>query len=131
MTQIYNHAGKVDNSFIELKDSPYLILNMCDKPCYSFYTLGHIKVDGTINICRFGMDHEFDIGHINDGFMECWFGEKARDIRARAKKDQIETCNKCLIFLCQTSPGTLFLYNICQQTIGKFIEIAFYLFSAH
>ncbi len=96
MTQIYNHAGKVDNSFIELKDSPYLILNMCDKPCYSFYTLGHIKVDGTINICRFGMDHEFDIGHINDGFMECWFGEKARDIRARAKKDQIETCNKCL-----------------------------------
>jgi len=96
MTQIYNHAGKVDNNFIELKNSPYLIMNMCNKPCYGLFTLGHIKVDGTINMCRFGMDHEFDIGHINEGFDKVWFGSKANEIRKKHLEDQIKTCNKCL-----------------------------------
>ena len=42
------------------------------------------------------MDHEFDIGHIDDGFEKCWFGEKAQEIRRKHLGDQIETCNKCL-----------------------------------
>lgn len=96
MTPIYNHAGKVDNKYIKLTDNKFIISNTCDKPCFGLWNLGHIKVDGTINMCRFGMDHEFDIGHINDGFMHCWFGDKAREIRRRHKADEIETCKKCL-----------------------------------
>lgn len=95
-TQIYNHAGKVNNEFIALTKNARIIPKLCDKPCFGLYNLGHIKADGTINMCRFGMNNEFNIGNIKDGFKEAWFSDKAMEIRKRHLEDKIETCNKCL-----------------------------------
>ena len=95
-TEIYNHAGKVATKFIKLTDNARIIPHLCDKPCYGLFNLAHVKVDGTINLCRFGLDHEFDIGNIKDGFEKAWFSEKANKIRKLHMTDQIETCNKCL-----------------------------------
>lgn len=95
-TEIYNHAGKVKVEFISLVNNSMLIPHLCDKPCFGLFNLAHIKVDGTLNLCRFGLDHEFDIGHITDGLEKCWFSPRAMEIREQHMKDQIETCNKCL-----------------------------------
>ena len=95
-TEIYNHAGKIPTKFIKLTDNIRIIPRLCDKPCFGLFNLAHIKVDGTLNLCRFGLDHEFDIGHIIDGFEKCWFSPRAMEIREQHMKDQIETCNECL-----------------------------------
>ena len=96
VTQMYNHAGKVNNKIIKPEDSNSVIPNMCNKPCYGLFNLGQIKADGNINLCRFGVDSEFNIGHINEGFENVWFNEKAQKIRDMHLKDKLETCNRCL-----------------------------------
>lgn len=96
-TQIYNHANKKNNKYIELTSDPRIIKHVCDIPCYGLYKLCHIKVNGDINLCRFGVDDEFTIGNIIDGKLEdIWFSDKAKKIRHNSDNRLIETCNKCV-----------------------------------
>lgn len=98
-TQLYNHAGKVDGKPVQLTNDIKILPNLCSKPCFGLFNLGHIKVDGAINMCRFGVDEEFNIGYIENGFDKAWFSEKAQEIRKRHLEDRIETCKQCLNFL--------------------------------
>lgn len=95
-TQIFNQAGQVDEDLEKPDKNKWVLPKLCEKPCFGLYNLGHIKVDGTINMCRFGTNDEFNIGHIKDGFKNAWFGPKAMEIRERCLNDQIETCKICL-----------------------------------
>lgn len=96
-TQIYNHANKKDNKYVELTSDPRIIKHMCDIPCYGLYKLCQVKVNGDINICRFGVDDEFTIGNImNDKLEDIWYSERAKEIRHKSDNHLMETCNKCV-----------------------------------
>ena len=95
-TQIYNQAAQVEERLEIPELNGRVIPELCKKPCFGLYNLCHIKSNGTINLCRFGRNEEFDIGNIWEGFEKVWFGEKAQKIRELHMKDQIETCKKCI-----------------------------------
>lgn len=98
-TQLYNHAGKVDNKPVRLTEDIRILPGLNSKPCYGLFNLGHIKVNGIVNMCRFGVDDEFNLGHISEGLDKLWFSEKAQEIRRKHLEDKIETCNECLNFI--------------------------------
>lgn len=96
-TQIYNHASKVNNQFINLNDNPKIIHNLCSLPCFGLYNLCHVKINGDINLCRFGIDDEFVVGNIlSDTLDNIWFSKKANNIRHKSLNKMIETCNRCV-----------------------------------
>lgn len=95
-TQLFNHAGKVNNSPIKYKKYNYLD-NLCRLPCYGLYNMCHIKSNGDINICRWGVDSEFVIGNIlNDKLDDVWFSDKANKLREESSNRCNNTCNKCV-----------------------------------
>lgn len=95
-TEIFNHAGKVDNKHIDLTNDIRIIKNICTVPCISMYNLCQIKVNGDINVCKWGVDNEFVIGNIlNDKIDDLWYSEKMQKIREKSNKKLNETCNKC------------------------------------
>lgn len=96
-TQIYNQANKVDNKFIKLTDDKHIMKNTMNLPCFGLYNLCHIKVNGDVNLCRFGVDNEFTIGNImNSSLDDIWFSKKAQTLRDKSTKGCLETCNKCV-----------------------------------
>lgn len=98
-TEIFNHASKVKNKYIELSNDPRIITSLCQIPCYGLYNLCHIKANGDINLCKWGVDDEFVIGNIlKDNIKDIWFSKKANKIREMSTNYQIETCNRCIGF---------------------------------
>lgn len=96
-TQIFNQANKIDNKYIQLTDDAKILKHNMDKPCFGLFNLCHIKSNGDINICRFGVDNEFTIGNIlNNSLDDAWFSDKANDLRRKHLNDEIITCNKCV-----------------------------------
>lgn len=96
-TQIYNHAAKIDNKFIDLSNNSKILKHLCELPCFGLYNLCHIKTTGDINLCRFGIDEEFTIGNImNSNLEDIWFSEKANKLRNDSTSGKLNTCNKCV-----------------------------------
>lgn len=96
-TEIYNHAGQVNVKFVNLDHRPTIIEGLCKKPCFGLYNLVHIKVDGSINLCRFGNDQRFVVGNIlRDDLKSVWTGDLANKIRQDHLNDKNLICNKCL-----------------------------------
>jgi radical SAM protein with 4Fe4S-binding SPASM domain len=95
-TEIFNHAGKVDNKHIDVEDDK-IITNLCVLPCYGMYTLCHIKPNGDVNLCKWGVDDEFVIGNIlNNSLKSIWFSDYANDLRKKSSNGNLKTCNKCV-----------------------------------
>lgn len=96
-TEIYSHADKVINKYIDLTNNPRIINGLCGNiPCYGMYNLCHIKTNGDVNLCRWGVDDEFVIGNIMETPLdELWFSEKAMNLRNESLAGKLKTCNIC------------------------------------
>lgn len=98
MTPIYNHAGKVN--IASMKDavvSTQMIDTSTRCPCVAMYTMCHIKCNGDINLCRFGIDDGHTIGNImTSNLKDIWFNDKAMKLRERARRNELSTCNNCI-----------------------------------
>lgn len=95
-TRLFNHAAKVDNKPIKYNGANILD-HLCQIPCYGLFNMCHIKANGDINICRWGVDNEFVIGNIlTDTLDKVWFSDKANAIRNKHINHCLETCNKCV-----------------------------------
>lgn len=96
-TEIFTHAGKVNNTHIELSNDDRIIKNFVSLPCNGMYNLCHIKVNGDINLCKWGVDNEFVIGNImNDDIQTLWSSDKVKQLRYKANNHLLDTCNRCV-----------------------------------
>ncbi len=70
-------------------------------PCWSAFTEGHVRSDGSFSLCCFDADGRFVVGDLNtEGFMDIWHGKKFREVReAHLRKDVSGTvCEECIAY---------------------------------
>jgi MoaA/NifB/PqqE/SkfB family radical SAM enzyme len=70
-------------------------------PCWSVFTEGHVRSDGTFSLCCFDADGRFTVGDLKqDSFMAVWHSEAfAKVRRAHMKKDVTGTvCEDCIAY---------------------------------
>ena len=70
-------------------------------PCWSAFTEGHVRHDGTVSLCCFDADGRFEVGNLCDqSWMEVWNCKKFQEIRKRhLQKDIIGTiCEECVAY---------------------------------
>ena len=70
-------------------------------PCWSAFTEGHVRHDGTVSLCCFDADGRFEVGNLRDqSWMEVWNCEKFQEVRKRhLQKDIVGTiCEECVAY---------------------------------
>lgn len=60
-------------------------------PCWTAFTEGHVRVDGSLSACCFGSDEKFDMGKLDGtNFMHCWNSMKFRALRCAQLRTEKE-----------------------------------------
>lgn len=70
-------------------------------PCWSAFTEGHVRADGSLSLCCFDADGRFVVGDLTkQSFMEAWNSQKFQKVReAHLKKDLTGTvCEECVAY---------------------------------
>jgi len=70
-------------------------------PCWSAFTEGHVRSDGSVSLCCFDADGRFVVGDLTeDSWMDVWHSEAFRRVRAaHIKKDLSGTvCEECVAY---------------------------------
>ena len=70
-------------------------------PCWSAFTEGHVRSDGSVSLCCFDADGRFVVGDLKTAsWMEVWHSEYFREVRrAHLKKDLTGTvCAECVAY---------------------------------
>lgn len=70
-------------------------------PCWSAFTEGHVRHDGTVSLCCFDADGRFEVGNLrNQSWMEVWNCTKFQEVRKRhLQKDITGTiCEECVAY---------------------------------
>ena len=70
-------------------------------PCWSAFTEGHVRSDGTFSLCCFDADGRFTVGDLKtSSFMEIWHSEAFAKVReAHLKKEVSGTvCEDCIAY---------------------------------
>jgi len=70
-------------------------------PCWSAFTEGHVRSDGTFSLCCFDADGRFTVGDLKENsFMEVWHSDKFQEIRAAHLKEDLTgtVCEKCVAY---------------------------------
>ena len=70
-------------------------------PCWSVFTEGHVRSDGTFSLCCFDADGRFTVGDLKqNSFMEIWHSEAFSRVRqAHLKKNVAGTvCEDCIAY---------------------------------
>lgn len=98
LTPMYNHAGKVDIASMTNSQCQMKIVDTSARyPCVAMFNMCHIKSNGDINLCRFGVDDKHTVGNImTQSLRSIWFSGKSMGLRNLAKMHMLNTCNKCI-----------------------------------
>jgi len=70
-------------------------------PCWSAFTEGHVRADGTVSLCCFDADGRFQVGDLKEAsWMDIWHGEKFRQVRAGHLKEDLKdtVCEECVAY---------------------------------
>lgn len=70
-------------------------------PCWSAFTEGHVRADGSLSLCCFDADGRFVVGDLTkQSFMDAWNSEEFQRVRtAHLKKDVRGTvCEACVAY---------------------------------
>ena len=70
-------------------------------PCWSAFTEGHVRADGTFSLCCFDADGRFTVGDLNThSFMDVWHSEAFQHVRAAHLRGTVEgtVCEDCIAY---------------------------------